>query len=272
MAETEKHTEGKSPACPVFPSLPEYSKMKLTAYERILITSQTERRHECRVKKLFKLYLAAGICLSLLAAGTAEANETYYLKGNTNYPLIQNGRNDVETDGTGLFLDLSSVKITDVFSDGLEASARLLQVGEKGKTSMIPVKVRFDVDGREWVQGTKNTWYGIPPQSVDPAALVVEYVRKEMGAESRRDALLGQIEKISAAKKGKLAKTDPKGAVLLTAAGGQKPPAKKEADKAKPAEKKPADTEDQKKIKDEPVQVTIVGVPEVEITSHNNGR
>lgn len=220
------------------------------------------------MKKLFKLYLAAGICLSLFAAGTADANETYYLKGNTNYPLIQNGRNDVETDGTGLFLDLSSVKITDVFSDGLEASARLLQVGEKGKTSMIPVKVRFAVDGKEWVQGTKNTWYGIPPQSADPAALVVDYVRKEMGEASRRDTLLGQIEKISAAKKGKLGKTSPKGAVLLTAAGEQ--PAKKAAVKEKPTEKKPADSENQEKIKDEPVQVTIVGVPEVEITSHDD--
>lgn len=232
-----------------------------------------ERMEERRVNKFSRLYFAAGICLSLLAAGTADANEIYYLKGDTNYPLIQNRRNDVETDGTGLFLDLSSVKITDVFSDGLEASARLLQVGEKGKTSSIFVKVRFDVDGKEWVQGSKNTWYGIPAQSTDPAALVVDYVRREMGEASRRDALLGQIEKISSAKKGKMEKTNPKGAVLLTAAEGQKQgPAKKEAGKAKPEEKKPADSSNQKEIKDEQVQVTIVGVPEVEITSHNNDR
>lgn len=220
------------------------------------------------MNRFSRFCLAAGACLTILAAGTAEASDTIYWQGNTNYPMIQSSQNDEKTDGR-LFLDLSSVKITDVFSDGLEASARLLQVQPKGKVKRMTVKVRFDVEGREWVQGAKDTWYGIPEYSTDPAALVVDHVRQEMGSEARRDTLLAQIEKITVSKKGKLESADPKGAVLLTAAGDAQAAAeKKKAQEArKKAEEKAKAEQERQKQEDEQVQVTIIERPEVEITS-----
>lgn len=164
--------------------------------------------------------MTLGFCLAVCSFSEAAASDPYYLNGDKNYPMIQNTGGIYNDGTTGLFLDLSTVTIEDVFEDGLAARVKLMNLVSDKETGEAWVHVRFDVDGRVWAQRTDGKWSEVSKNSDDPAALAVMFVREEMGDDARRSALTSQISKIMASKKDTLGKTAPSDDAKLPAADG----------------------------------------------------
>ena len=145
--------------------------------------------------------MTLGFCLAVCSFSEAAASDPYYLNGDKNYPMIQNTGGIYNDGTTGLFLDLSTVTIEDVFEDGLAARVKLMNLVSNKETGEAWVHVRFDVDGRVWAQRTDGKWSEVSKNFDDPAALAVMFVREEMGDDARRSVLTSQISKIMASKK-----------------------------------------------------------------------
>ena len=164
--------------------------------------------------------MTLGFCLAVCSFSEAAASDPYYLNGDKNYPMIQNTGGIYNDGTTGLFLDLSTVTIEDVFEDGLAARVKLMNLVSNKETGEAWVHVRFDVDGRVWAQRTDGKWSEVSKNFDDPAALAVMFVREEMGDDARRSVLTSQISKIMASKKEALGKTAPSDDAKLPAADG----------------------------------------------------
>ena len=72
--------------------------------------------------------MTLGFCLAVCSFSEAAASDPYYLNGDKNYPMIQNTGGIYNDGTTGLFLDLSTVTIEDVFEDGLAARVKLMNL------------------------------------------------------------------------------------------------------------------------------------------------
>lgn len=164
--------------------------------------------------------MTLGFCLAVCSFSEAAASDPYYLNGDKNYPMIQNTGGIYNDGTTGLFLDLSTVTIEDVFEDGLAVRVKLMNLVSNKETGEAWVHVRFDVDGRVWAQRTDGKWSEVSKNFDDPAALAVMFVREEMGDDARRSVLTSQISKIMASKKEALGKTAPSDDAKLPAADG----------------------------------------------------
>ena len=106
------------------------------------------------MRKFRTCLMTLGFCLAVCSFSEAAASDPYYLNGDKNYPMIQNTGGIYNDGTTGLFLDLSTVTIEDVFEDGLAARVKLMNLVSNKETGEAWVNVRFDVDGRVWAQRT----------------------------------------------------------------------------------------------------------------------
>lgn len=105
------------------------------------------------MKRFQKWALLLGVSLAFSWGVTAGAFEPYYLNGDKTYPMIQNTGGIYNDGATGLFLDLSSLTVEDVFEDGLQAKVKTLDVKSSKAFTESVIHVRYSIDGKAWALG-----------------------------------------------------------------------------------------------------------------------
>ena len=96
--------------------------------------------------------MTLGFCLAVCSFSEAAASDPYYLNGDKNYPMIQNTGGIYNDGTTGLFLDLSTVTIEDVFEDGLAARVKLMNlVSNKETGEALPNPIIWIGSRRIWI-------------------------------------------------------------------------------------------------------------------------
>lgn len=209
------------------------------------------------MKRFQKWALVLGVSLAFSWGGTAGAFEPYYLNGDKTYPMIQNTGGIYNDGATGLFLDLSTLTVEDVFEDGLQAKVKTMDVKSAKAFTENWIHVRYSVDGKAWALGQDGRWREIPSNTEDPASLTVYFIRQAMAEDAVRDRLSGEIGQIMESKKDNLGKTAPADAIpLMDVEAPPQAPAVKEKGSV---QKQSADTDT--------VTVTITEAPKVEITT-----
>lgn len=209
------------------------------------------------MKRFQKWALVLGVSLAFSWGGTAGAFEPYYLNGDKTYPMIQNTGGIYNDGTTGLFLDLSTLTVEDVFEDGLQAKVKTMDVKSAKAFTENWIHVRYSVDGKAWALGQDGRWREIPSNTEDPASLTVYFIRQAMAEDAVRDRLSGEIGQIMEIKKDNLGKTAPSDAIpLMDVEAPPQAPAVKEKGSV---QKQSADTDT--------VTVTITEAPKVEITT-----
>lgn len=209
------------------------------------------------MKRFQKWALVLGVSLAFSWGGTAGAFEPYYLNGDKTYPMIQNTGGIYNDGATGLFLDLSTLTVEDVFEDGLQAKVKTMDVKSAKAFTENWIHVRYSVDGKAWALGQDGRWREIPSNTEDPASLTVYFIRQAMAEDAARDRLSGEIGQIMETKKDNLGKTAPADAIpLMDVEAPPQAPAVKEKGSV---QKQSADTDT--------VTVTITEAPKVEITT-----
>ena len=209
------------------------------------------------MKRFQKWALVLGVSLAFSWGGTAGAFEPYYLNGDKTYPMIQNTGGIYNDGATGLFLDLSTLTVEDVFEDGLQAKVKTMDVKSAKAFTENWIHVRYSVDGKAWALGQDGRWREIPSNTEDPASLTVYFIRQAMAEDAVRDRLSGEIGQIMETKKDNLGKTAPADAIpLMDVEAPPQAPAVKEKGSV---QKQSADTDT--------VTVTITEAPKVEITT-----
>lgn len=209
------------------------------------------------MKRFQKWALVLGVSLAFSWGGTAGAFEPYYLNGDKTYPMIQNTGGIYNDGATGLFLDLSTLTVEDVFEDGLQAKVKTMDVKSAKAFTENWIHVRYSVDGKAWALGQDERWREIPSNTEDPASLTVYFIRQSMAEDATRDRLSGEIGQIMGTKKDNLGKTAPADAIpLMDVEAPPQAPAVKEKGSV---QKQSADTDT--------VTVTITEAPKVEITT-----
>lgn len=209
------------------------------------------------MKRFQKWAMILGVSLAFSWGGTAGAFEPYYLNGDKTYPMIQNTGGIYNDGATGLFLDLSTLTVEDVFEDGLQAKVKTMDVKSAKAFTEKWIHVRYSVDGKAWALGQDGRWREIPSNTEDPASLTVYFIRQAMAEDAARDRLSGEIGQIMETKKDNLGKTAPSDAIpLMDVEAPPQAPAVKEKGSV---QKQSADTDT--------VTVTITEAPKVEITT-----
>jgi hypothetical protein len=212
-----------------------------------------------QVKRFQKWVILMGVSLALSAGFTSYANEPYYLNGDKTLPMIQNTGGTYGDGATGIYMDLSTIEVEDVFEDGLQAKVKLVNVESANTCTEDWIHVRYSVDGKAWALGKDSRWREIPSNTDDPASLVVSFIRQEMGASERRDTLSGEISAIMDKKQDNPGKVTPDDAIPLIDVQAPQQDVKKKGAVQKA---------DKEKDNSEPVTVTITEAPQVEITSN----
>ena len=226
-------------------------------------------------KKWRHMVAAAGLGWMLFSGVQVHGFEPYYLNGDQTLPMIQNTGGIYNDGSTGLFMDLSTMEIEDVFSDGLAAKVNVTDISQNEVISVRPIHVRFAEDGRAWILRNDDQWQEVSEGSEDPASLAVYFVREAMGDEKQRDRFTDEIAKIMADKQDPPGTIVPVQVVPLETAKPETKTAtpKKEGKVKKQKEGAKADRENKKgnKGKQEAsssssdVTVTITEAPRVEI-------
>lgn len=218
--------------------------------------------------KKFLAAIAFGVLCFSGSVGEASAFEPYYLNGDKTLPMIQNTGGIYNDGNTGLFMDLSTMEIEDVFPDGLAAKVTVSELTNASVVSTQVIHARFAEDGRTWVAQADGKWREVSVDSEDPASMAVYFMKQEMGDDSRREDFTNQIGTIAAAKTEEGGTVVPADAIPLPAVVPQEQPQepvaapapnkepKKSVKKLKPTKTKPAE-----------VQVTITEAPQVEIVN-----
>lgn len=211
------------------------------------------------MKRFQKWVILMGVSLALSAGFTSYANEPYYLNGDKTLPMIQNTGGTYGDGATGIYMDLSTIEVEDVFEDGLQTKVKLVNVESANTCTEDWIHVRYSVDGKAWALGKDSRWREIPSNTDDPASLVVSFIRQEMGASERRDTLSGEISAIMDKKQDNPGKVTPDDAIPLIDVQAPQQDVKKKGSVQK---------DDKEKDNSEPVTVTITEAPQVEITSN----
>ena len=222
------------------------------------------------VKRCKKFLAAIALGVLCFSAGEASAFEPYYLNGDKTLPMIQNTGGIYNDGSTGLFMDLSTMEIEDVFPDGLAAKVKVSELTSSAVISTQVIHARFAEDGRNWIEQADGKWREVSEDSEDPASMAVYFMKQEMGDDSRREDFTNQIGAITAAKSDEGGTVVPTDAIPLPSIVPAPTPQKEaqpdnqnnseepkqSVKKLKPAKTKPAE-----------VQVTITEAPQVEIVN-----
>ena len=134
-----------------------------------------------------------GLMALLMWSGSMAAEEIY-LHGDTNIPMILN-TGGIDNDGnTGVFMDLTSVSVEDVFKNGLAVKVDFFKL-EKGISTVSTAHFRMTDDGGAWIAG-EDGWHSVNEDAAQAEKEAVRLIRKEMGKEECRDKYMGQITAI----------------------------------------------------------------------------
>lgn len=128
-----------------------------------------------------------GLMALLMWSGSMAAEEIY-LHGDTNIPMILN-TGGIDNDGnTGVFMDLTSVSVEDVFKNGLAVKVDFFKL-EKGIST---AHFRMTEDGGAWI-AMEDGWHAVNEGAARVESEAVRLIREEMGKEECRDKYMGQI-------------------------------------------------------------------------------
>lgn len=132
--------------------------------------------------------------MSLLMWPDSMAAEKIYLHGDTNVPMILNTGGIYNDGDTGVFMDLTSVSVEDVFKNGLAVKVDFFKL-EKGISTVSTAHFRMTDDGGAWIAG-EDGWHSVNEDAAQAEKEAVRLIRKEMGKEECRDKYMGQITAI----------------------------------------------------------------------------
>lgn len=122
-----------------------------------------------------------GLMALLMWSGSMAAEEIY-LHGDTNIPMILN-TGGIDNDGnTGVFMDLTSISVEDLFKNGLAVKVNFFKL-EKGVSTVSTAHFRMMEDG----------WHAVNEGAARVESEAVRLIREEMGKEECRDKYMGQI-------------------------------------------------------------------------------
>lgn len=138
---------------------------------------------------------AAVLGLMALFAWTGSmAAEEVYLHGDTNVPMILNTGGIYNDGDTGVFMDLTSISVEDLFKNGLAVKVDFFKL-EKGVSTVSTAHFRMTDDGGAWIAG-EDGWHSVNEDAAQAEKEAVRLIRKEMGKEECRDKYMGQITAI----------------------------------------------------------------------------
>lgn len=221
-------------------------------------------------RKWKHIIAAAGLGWMLASCGQVYGFEPYYLNGDRTLPMIQNTGGIYNDGSTGLFMDVSTMEIEDVFSDGLAAKVNVSDISQNEVISLHAIHVRLAEDGRAWVMRNDGKWQEVSEGSEDPASLAVYFVRETMGEEDQRDRFTDEIAKIMAEKQEPPGTIVPENAIPLEplppAMKAPEPKKTEKPNRPKDAAKRERGKQEEKSSDTSPqVTVTITEAPRVEI-------
>lgn len=131
-----------------------------------------------------------GLMALLMWSGSMAAEEIY-LHGDTNIPMILN-TGGIDNDGnTGVFMDLTSISVEDLFKNGLAVKVNFFKL-EKGVSTVSTAHFRMTEDGGAWI-AMEDGWYAVNEGAAQVESEAVRLIREEMGKEECRDKYMGQI-------------------------------------------------------------------------------
>lgn len=129
--------------------------------------------------------------MTLFVWSGSMAAEEIYLHGDTNIPMILN-TGGIDNDGnTGVFMDLTSISVEDVFKNGLAVKVNFFKL-EKGVSTVSTAHFRMTEDGGAWI-AMEDGWHAVDKGAARAESEAVRLIREEMGKEECRDKYMGQI-------------------------------------------------------------------------------
>lgn len=129
--------------------------------------------------------------MALLMWSGSMAAEEIYLHGDTNIPMILN-TGGIDNDGnTGVFMDLTSISVEDLFKNGLAVKVNFFKL-EKGVSTVSTAHFRMTEDGGAWI-AMEDGWHAVNEGATRVESEAVRLIREEMGKEECRDKYMGQI-------------------------------------------------------------------------------
>ena len=129
--------------------------------------------------------------MAFLMWSDSMAAEEIYLHGDTNIPMILN-TSGIDNDGnTGVFMDLTSISVEDLFKNGLAVKVNFFKL-EKGVSTVSTAHFRMTEDGGAWI-AMEDGWHAVNEGAAQVESEAVRLIREEMGKEECRDKYMGQI-------------------------------------------------------------------------------
>lgn len=129
--------------------------------------------------------------MAFLMWSDSMAAEEIYLHGDTNIPMILN-TGGIDNDGnTGVFMDLTSISVEDLFKNGLAVKVNFFKL-EKGVPTVSTAHFRMTEDGGAWI-AMEDGWHAVNEGAARVESEAVRLIREEMGKEECRDKYMGQI-------------------------------------------------------------------------------
>ena len=145
-----------------------------------------------RIKKIISA------CLLMALPWTGMAMERAYFHGDKNLPMVLN-TGGIYTDGSsGVFMDLSSIELEDIFKNGMAVKADFLHI-ENGVTNVSTEHFRMADDSRAWIR-MEDGWHIVTSESSYAERAAVDLIRDDMGSESKRGKYMSRITAIWDAK------------------------------------------------------------------------
>ena len=127
-----------------------------------------------------------GLMALLMWSGSMAAEEIY-LHGDTNIPMILN-TGGIDNDGnTGVFMDLTSISVEDLFKNGLAVKVNFFKL-EKGVSTVSTAHFRMTEDGGAWI-AMEDGWHAVNEGAARAESEAVRLIREE----ECRDKYMGQI-------------------------------------------------------------------------------
>ena len=129
--------------------------------------------------------------MTLLMWSDSMAAEEIYLHGDTNIPMILN-TGGIDNDGnTGVFMDLTSISVEDLFKNGLAVKVNFFKL-EKGVSTVSTAHFRMTENGGARI-AMEDGWHAVNEGAARVESEAVRLIREEMGKEECRDKYMGQI-------------------------------------------------------------------------------
>ena len=129
---------------------------------------------------------------------TGMAADHVYFQNNLNYPMIVNTEGIYTVGNNGIFMNLSSIELEDIFKNGMAVKASFLQVNnEEART--FTEHFRMADDGRAWMR-MQDGWHAVTSDSSGAERMAVSLIREDMGNEEKRMGYTAQITAIWDAK------------------------------------------------------------------------